>query len=120
MTWQKLCHIDEIPLDGSVGIKIDPQSKDYGFVVKKFDGIFAWRNACPHLGYQGTSMAWKRNHYLNGDKQYIMCAAHGARFEIRTGEGVTSPCQGMYLKPIALKTDESGYVHWLIEQEQSL
>jgi nitrite reductase/ring-hydroxylating ferredoxin subunit len=115
MVWHFVCHIKDFPVNETRGIKFEANKKDFAFIVHSDSGLYAWRNACPHLGYEGTSMAWKRDRYLNGDKQYILCAAHGAKFEIDSGLGISDPCQGKSLIAIPLKVDEDGNIYWLQE-----
>lgn len=68
------------------------------FVVRKGDRVHAWRNLCPH--YDRARMAWKKDEFLNADKTRIMCGAHGALFEIESGECTIGPCLGKRLAPV--------------------
>ena len=70
----------------------------FGFVVQKGDEIFAYANNCPH---QGRMLQWKPDRFLNKDASRIMCAAHGAMFELDTGICDAGPCVGKRLKPLS-------------------
>ena len=49
-------------------------------------------DACPHYG--DTPMAWRTDAYLNAARDRIVCASHGAEFEIETGLCVTGAALG--------------------------
>jgi nitrite reductase/ring-hydroxylating ferredoxin subunit len=70
--------------------------------------LFAYDDACPH---HGTPMAWRRHAYLNGARDRIVCAAHGAQFEIDTGRCTLGPCLGEHLRPVTLTVHRNGEVH---------
>ena len=71
------------------------------FVVRQGARLLGWRNACPH--YDHARMAWKKDEFLNGDHSQIQCSAHGALFDIATGECTIGPCLGLRLTPVALE-----------------
>jgi len=80
------------------------------FIVRRGDRLFAWRNACPH--YDHARMAWRKDEFLNGDRSRIMCAAHGAMFEIETGICTIGPCPGKRLKKVEIEV-RNGEV-WIV------
>ncbi len=65
-----------------------------GFVVRKNDQIFAYMNICPHAG---RSLNWGPDRFLTRDNGLIMCAGHGAVFEIDSGLCVAGACLGASL-----------------------
>ena len=69
----------------------------FGFVVQKGGEIFAYANNCPH---QGRMLQWKPDRFLTKDASRIMCAAHGAMFELHTGICDAGPCLGKRLKSL--------------------
>ncbi len=73
------------------------------FVVRQGSEVVAYVNECPHWDH--ARMAWRKDQYLNGEGSHIMCAAHGALFEISTGICVLGPCVGKRLKLIELRID---------------
>lgn len=93
-----LCRFDDLTDGRSQGFDPLREGRDTMFVVRRGDALFAYRNACPH--YDRAPMAWKRNEFLTGDRSRIMCAAHGAEFEIKTGVCTIGPCLGQRLKPV--------------------
>ncbi len=56
-------------------------------------------------------MAWRKDAYLDAAGQHIVCAAHGALFDIASGLCVLGPCLGDQLDTIALKVHDNGEVH---------
>jgi nitrite reductase/ring-hydroxylating ferredoxin subunit len=47
-------------------------------------------------------MAWRKDEYLNAARDRIVCAAHGAQFDIATGVCTLGPCLGQRLEPVVL------------------
>ena len=68
-----------------------------GFVVRKGDQAFGYRNVCPHAG---NPLHWKPHAFLTRSRDLIMCSVHGATFEIDTGVCVGGPCPGRTLSPL--------------------
>lgn len=106
----RLCCLDELS-DGSAK-GFDPQDKgsDSVFVVRTSSGVFGYRDACPH--YQGAiSLPWRKDAYLDHGGKFIVCAAHGAEFEIETGLCVHGPCLGESLTKVPLRIASDGSVY---------
>lgn len=68
-----------------------------GFVVRRGESVVGYVNICPHAGSQ---LNWKEDAFLTQKRDYIMCFAHGAMFDIPTGECVAGPCEGLGLTPL--------------------
>jgi nitrite reductase/ring-hydroxylating ferredoxin subunit len=100
----RLCALDDVPEGTSRGF--DPWSDGYDtmLVVRHGGRLYAWRDACPHFG--DTPMAWRKDSYLNAERTRIVCAAHGAQFEIETGKCTLGPCLGQSLQPVEVITTE--------------
>lgn len=71
-----------------------------GFVVRRGDGVWAYRNYCVHAGHP---LNWKPHAFLTRDKEHIICASHGALYELDTGLCVAGPCPGKTLKRLAVE-----------------
>jgi len=115
MQWVFLCPLADLIEGEARGLREPDAKRDYGFVIRRGEQVFAWRNDCPHVGYQGTSMAWKKDEYLTQDRTHVLCAGHGARFEITTGRGVSDPCKGLELTPVSTKITPDGQLFWLLQ-----
>jgi len=108
-TLPRLCHLSELPKGAARGF--DPQRRGYDtmFVVRIGDALHAWRDACPHYG--NTPMAWRKDRYLNAAGDRIVCNAHGAQFDIASGECLLGPCLGQFLRPVGVRVSGDGAVH---------
>jgi len=81
-------------------------SRRKAFAVRRNGRLHAWWDACPH--YSGSPMAWKTNAYLNAAGDRIVCASHGAEFEIETGLCVHGAALGQSLTPAPIETTGDG------------
>ena len=63
------------------------------------DQVRAWLNVCPHAGRR---LDWAPGQFLKSKEGLLVCAAHGASFELANGECVAGPCRGSSLQAIAL------------------
>jgi nitrite reductase/ring-hydroxylating ferredoxin subunit len=96
----RLCRCNEMPENASRGFDPWREGRDTVIVVRKSGRFHAWRDACPHFG--DTPMAWRKDAYLNGDASRIVCAAHGAQFDIESGVCTLGPCFGQALEAVAI------------------
>ena len=67
------------------------------FVVRRGDDVRAYINRCPHAGHQ---LNWVGERFLNRERDHILCASHGAVFEIDSGICVAGPCPGERLASV--------------------
>ena len=68
-----------------------------GFVVRQGDDVFAYQNFCVHVGHP---LNWSPNKFLTKDRTAIICASHGATYEIETGHCFAGPGSGKALRKI--------------------
>lgn len=68
------------------------------------DRIRGWFNVCPHAGRR---LDWAPGKFLRSDG-LLVCAAHGASFELGGGECVAGPCRGASLRAVALEVRDGG------------
>ncbi len=59
------------------------------FVVRWQGLTRVYRNACPHIG---ISLNFMPDQFLDPEKNYIICANHGALFRIEDGFCESGPC----------------------------
>lgn len=104
-----LCHLDDLPDGQARGFDPQGSGQDSILVVRQGARLHGYRDLCPHYG--DTPMAWRRHAYLNAEGSHIVCAAHGALFEIDGGACVRGPCLGQALTPVTLAVDANGTVH---------
>ncbi|MEJ7745727.1 MAG: Rieske 2Fe-2S domain-containing protein [Luteimonas sp.] len=63
------------------------------------DHVRAWLNVCPHAGRR---LDWAPGKFLVSKEGLLVCAAHGASFELLHGECVAGPCRGASLRAVAV------------------
>jgi len=68
-----------------------------GFVVRQGDGVYAYQNFCAHVGHP---LNWSPNAFLTKDKTAIICASHGATYQIDTGYCFAGPGSGGSLRKV--------------------
>jgi nitrite reductase/ring-hydroxylating ferredoxin subunit len=68
-----------------------------GFVVRNGDDLYAYQNFCVHVGHP---LNWSPDRFLTKDKSAIICASHGATYEIETGYCFTGPGSGRTLRKV--------------------
>ncbi len=72
------------------------------------DHVRAWLNICPHAGRR---LDWAPGQFLKSKDGLLVCAAHGASFELRGGECVAGPCRGESLRAVEVSVRDGGV--WL-------
>jgi len=104
----RLGRADDVPEGGARGYDLAGDGQDTLFAVRRLGVLHLWRDRCPHAG---TPMAWRRHAYLNAAGDRIVCAAHGALFDIDTGLCTLGPCLGDVLSAVPLTLHDDGEVH---------
>jgi len=72
--------------------------------------VRVWHNVCPHAGRR---LDWAPGRFLR-DGEHLVCAQHGAVFELVGGECVSGPCRGQSLSALAVELRDGGV--WIGEQ----
>ncbi|ALK33556.1 Rieske (2Fe-2S) protein [Burkholderia plantarii] len=104
-----LANVDDLPDPGARGFDPYEEGCDTLFVVRCGAQVRAYRDACPHF-FGVTQMAWRKDAYLNGDGTRIVCHAHGAQFDIASGECVLGPCLGQRLTSVEIDVTDDGAI----------
>ena len=63
-------------------------------------GVRAWLNVCPHAGRR---LDWAPGRFLRSKDGLLVCAVHGASFELQHGACVAGPCRGESLRAVAVE-----------------
>ncbi|GAB3347911.1 Rieske (2Fe-2S) protein [Lysobacter tyrosinilyticus] len=74
------------------------------------DAVRAWLNICPHAGRR---LDWAPGQFLKSKEGLLVCAAHGASFELQHGDCVAGPCRGEALRAVAVEVRDRQV--WLVE-----
>ncbi len=77
------------------------------FVVREDHQLFGYVNSCPH---QGTPLNWQDDRFISDHSGLILCATHGAQFEIEDGACVSGPCAGQALEAVPVTVDAEGRI----------
>lgn len=91
--------IDSIPDGGALELWLDADDEASSVVVLRQDRqVFAYRNICPHAG---RSLNLAPGRFIL-DTAYLLCAVHGAVFQINDGLCVGGPCRGASLSALTV------------------
>ena len=76
------------------------------------DDVRAWLNVCPHAGRR---LDWSPGKFLRSKDGGLVCAVHGATFELGAGECVAGPCRGDHLRAVPVVVRDGAV--WLASEE---
>ena len=103
---KKLCNLDDIENHGSAGFVVDTYDGRCGvMVIRKGDRVYSYLNSCPHIG---TPLEIQSDRFLDRSGQHILCATHGALFQIEDGLCIAGPCVDDKLTPITIDIRNNG------------
>ena len=100
---QFLCKTTALDATGakSLNIEINGVPLDI-FLVRDDNGIYAYIDRCPH---KGTPLEWQEDHFLDDNREHIVCATHGAKFHIADGYCFDGPCAQQSLSALPLEIE---------------
>lgn len=78
----------EVLLDGSA---------ESVLLVRHGAQVRAFLNVCPHAGRR---LDWAPGKFLLSKQGHLVCAAHGATFELQDGQCLAGPCRGEALRAL--------------------
>ncbi|MFC5594364.1 Rieske (2Fe-2S) protein [Lysobacter niastensis] len=95
-----LLPLERIPDGGFAEVEavIDSDAESL-LLYRDGDHVRAWFNICPHAGRR---LDWAPGQFLKSKDGLLVCAAHGASFELQRGECVAGPCRGEALRAVAV------------------
>lgn len=100
---RRLCRADEIPEGAGRGFRFGTGTERQAIlVVRKRGTLFAYLNACPHVG---TPLDWQPDRFLDITGTYLLCGTHGALFRIEDGFCIEGPCAGRSLAPAQIRIE---------------
>ncbi|WP_045736852.1 Rieske (2Fe-2S) protein [Xanthomonas sp. MUS 060] len=69
------------------------------------DDVRAWLNVCPHAGRR---LDWAPGQFLKSRQGHLVCAAHGAAFDLQAGQCVSGPCRGesLHAVPVTVRAGQ--------------
>jgi nitrite reductase/ring-hydroxylating ferredoxin subunit len=104
-----LTTLDRIPDGGLAEVEALLEDDAESLVLhRRGDTVRAWLNVCPHAGRR---LDWAPGQFLLSGEGLLVCAAHGASFELEHGACVAGPCRGDALRAVPVRV-QGGEV-WL-------
>jgi len=91
-----LCALADLADGQSRGL-LREGNDDRVFAVRRGHEVFVWLNDCPH---NHRPLEFMQDRFLSADGGHIVCYAHSAHFDIRTGACFAGPCEGDRLIPV--------------------
>lgn len=94
--------------EAEVNVDGDAQSL---LLYRDGDDVRAWLNLCPHAGRR---LDWAPGQFLKSSDGLLVCAVHGASFELDGGQCVAGPCRGDALRAVPVVIRDGAV--WLINE----
>lgn len=92
--------LDDLPDGGLLEIEAEIDGVAESLILhRKGDTVRAWLNICPHAGRR---LDWAPGKFLMSKDGLLVCAAHGASFELGAGACVAGPCRGDSLRAVTV------------------
>ena len=108
---QYLCKIADVGKNGKE-VCLQTDSGVVYVILFEYQGtVRAYLNICPH---QGMPLNLAPDKFMFSGNDLLMCAHHGARFELTTGECVGGACRGARLQMVRVKCDADSV--WLDQE----
>ena len=102
-----LCRVDEVPEGGAIAREVESSTGGFSVVLTRVDGVVsAFHNECAHAARR---LDWAPGRFLI-EGRMLICAAHGATFELSTGICIGGPARGAGLKPIPIAIEDGEVV----------
>ena len=100
---QVLARIEQIEDGGFLEVEAVLPGGDAESLILHRDGddVRAWLNVCPHAGRR---LDWAPGRFLKSKSGELVCAVHGATFELQAGVCVAGPCRGDSLRAVAVES----------------
>ena len=96
--------LDDLPDGGLLEVEAEIDGVAESLILhRKGDSVHAWLNICPHAGRR---LDWAPGKFLMSKDGLLVCAAHGASFELHAGACVAGPCRGDSLRAVAVDVVE--------------
>jgi nitrite reductase/ring-hydroxylating ferredoxin subunit len=105
---QGLMTFDAVPDGGFATVDATIAGATESLVVHR-DGsqARAWLNVCPHAGRR---LDWSPGQFLKSREGLLICAVHGASFELVNGRCVAGPCVGDRLRGVPVEVRDGWVV----------
>ena len=106
----RLCRLTDLQDGRTLGFYLKERGGEVAiFLYREADRIFAYENACPHLG---APLELHDHRFLSADGRHFLCSTHGALFDKTSGRCLSGPCVGRSLRALEVECDAHGQI-WL-------
>lgn len=72
-------------------------------MYREGETVSAYLNICPHAGRR---LDWAPGQFLKSREGHLVCAAHGASFDLHSGDCVAGPCRGDRLRRVDVRVSD--------------
>lgn len=96
--------VDGVPAEAEAMVDGSAESL---VVLRDGDAVRAWLNVCPHAGRR---LDWAPGKFLLSKAGQLVCAAHGATFELQGGQCLAGPCRGEALRAVSVQVRDGKVV----------
>ena len=91
---------EQVPDGELVALLIGEDGQLIDVIARRNGGdLVVWQNVCPHAGRR---LDWAPGKFLRSKDGLLVCAVHGASFELQRGQCVAGPCRGEALREVAV------------------
>ena len=106
----RLCASADLPEKGRAFVfdVLETQQPARAFVLRFETQVVGYLNRCRHVA---AEMDWQPGEFLDSDRQFIICAIHGAVYEPLSGRCAGGPCGRARLMAIDV-FESDGQVYW--------
>jgi len=100
---RRLCRLDDMPDGEAIALDVLlPEGEESVILLRQGGQVNAWLNICPHAGRR---LDWAPGKFLIS-KGMLVCAAHGASFNVDNGECIGGPCKGESLRGVQVHVEQ--------------
>ncbi|WP_436936091.1 Rieske (2Fe-2S) protein [Halovenus marina] len=100
---ERIAALDEIPEDSSLLITVrDGFDREEAILVRHDEGVLAVKNSCPHW----TDVRLDSGSGATVRDDELVCAKHGATFEVDSGVCTYGPCEGAQIEPLSVTVSD--------------
>jgi nitrite reductase/ring-hydroxylating ferredoxin subunit len=100
---RRLCQLDDMRDGEAMALDVLlPEGEESVILLRQGERVNAWLNICPHAGRR---LDWAPGKFLIS-KGMLVCAAHGASFNVDNGECIGGPCRGESLRHVPVRVEQ--------------
>jgi nitrite reductase/ring-hydroxylating ferredoxin subunit len=105
---RRLCRLQDMPNGEAIALDVmlPPLGEESVILLRQDEHVSAWLNICPHAGRR---LDWAPGKFLIS-RGMLVCAAHGASFNIDNGECIGGPCRGESLRAVPVRVEDGDVV----------